>query len=199
MTTIQFKIPVLLDLCFVWPFLLLRLITFGHLYRKIPLGEGRFTIVDPLRFYELNKFHWTIDGRDDCIYAVRHVVFADRGSRTLRMHREIMKAAPGVMIDHRNINTLDNRIANLRPATRAQNMHNRRKVRRKTTSPFIGVHLEKDRNLFRVNISHRGKKLYIGRFANEIDAARAYDRAALKYHGEFARLNFPSEAKVPEK
>jgi hypothetical protein len=197
MTTIQIKIPVLLDLCFIWPVLLFRWLTFGHPYRKIPLGEGRFTIVDPLIFYYLNKFHWTGDGKGDCIYAVRHAVFP-HGSSVLRMHREIMKAASGVLIDHINLNSLDNRMANLRPATFEQNMHNRRKTRRITSSPFVGVYLEKGRNLFRVNLAYQGKKIYIGRFASEIDAARAYDRAALKYYGEFAFLNFPEEHQKPE-
>jgi hypothetical protein len=192
MTAIQIKIPVLLDLCLVWPVLLLRRLTFGHPYRKIPLGEGRFAIVDPLIFYSLNKFHWTGNGKGDCIYAVRHAVFP-HGTRILRMHREIMKAAPGVLVDHKNLNALDNRLANLRLATREQNMHNRRKTRRNASSRLVGVFLEKDRNVFRVNLTYEGKKIYIGRFHSEIDAARAHDRAALKYYGEFARLNFPRE------
>lgn len=197
MTAIQIKIPVLLDLCFVWPVLLFRRLTFGHPYRKIPLGEERFAIVDPLIFYCLNKFHWTCDGKGDLIYAVRREILAHRG-RVVRMHRLIMKAPEGVLVDHQNLNTLDNRLANLRLATREQNMHNRRKTRRDTTSRFIGVHLEKDKNVFRVNITNEGKKIYIGRFKNEIDAARAHDRAALKYHGQFARLNFPREDYVDD-
>jgi len=198
MTSIQIKIPIVLDLCFAWPVLLYRLARYGYPYRKIPLGEGRFAIVDPLIFYSLNKFHWTIEGREDCIYAVRNVVTNSRHSKTVRKHREIMKAEPGVLIDHRNVNPLDNRIANLRPATLAQNMHNRRKIRRKTSSRFIGPCLEKESNLFRVNLMHEGKRIYVGRFANEIDAARAYDRAALKHHGELARLNFPREDYIDE-
>jgi hypothetical protein len=162
----------------MWPLMVYRKHKYGWPFRRIPLGEGRFTIVDPLIFYKLNKFHWTIDGREDRIYAVRNVVSADHHSRSVRMHREIMKAAPGVIIDHKNNNTLDNRAANLRPATHAQNAHNRRKMRRKTSSRFIGPRLEKKTNLFRVEIMHLGKRIYIGRFANEIDAARAYDEAA---------------------
>lgn len=198
MTSIEIKIPIVLDLCFVWPVLLYRWARYGYPYRRIPLGEGRFAIVDPLIFYKLNKFHWTIDGRTDCLYAVRNVVTDAHHSKCLRMHREIMKAEPGVLIDHRNVNPLDNRIANLRPATFAQNTHNRKKVRRKTSSRFIGVSLNKKYNLFRVGIRHLGKNIYVGRFADEIDAARAYDRAAIKYHGEFARLNFPREDYINE-
>jgi hypothetical protein len=198
MTSIEIKIPIVVDLILVWPALLYRRVKFGYPYRRIPLGEGRFAIVDPLIFYELNKYHWTIDGRIDCIYAVRNIVTNAHYSKTVRMHREIMKAKPGVLIDHKNIEPLDNRVANLRPATITQNMHNRRKVRRKTSSRFIGPSLEKESNLFRVNIMHEGKRIYVGRFADEVEAARAYDRAAIKYHGEFARLNFPREDYINE-
>lgn len=190
MVGIEIKIPIWVDMIIVWPVLLYRRVRFGYPFRRIPLGEGRFAIVDPLIFYKLNKYHWTIEGRKDCIYAVRNVVTDAHHCKTLRMHREIMKAQPGVIIDHRNNNPLDNRVANLRPATFEQNMHNRRKVRRKTSSRYIGVCLEKKSNLFRVDITHEGKRMYIGRFADEIEAARVYDKAALKYHGEFARLNF---------
>jgi hypothetical protein len=198
MTSIEIRIPIFLDLCFVWPVLLYRRARYGYPYRRISLGEGRFAIVDPLIYYRLNKFHWTIEGRKDCIYAVRNVLTDSHHSKCVRMHREIMKAEPGVIIDHRNNNPLDNRTANLRPATPAQNTHNRRKVRRKTSSRFIGVHLEKKSNLFRVDLTHEGKRMYIGRFANELDAARAYDRAALKHHGVFAGINFPREDYINE-
>jgi hypothetical protein len=190
-TSITIAIPVWLDLLFVWPVLLFRLFTFGHPYRKIPLGEGKFAIVDPLLFYYLNKFHWTVDGKRDSIYAVRHVLSANGCSRMLRMHREILNVPPGVLVDHRNNNSLDNRIANLRPATCSQNNQNRRKLRRNASSQFVGVHIDRSCNRYRVQITHNGKKIYIGRFKDEIDAARAYDAAARKYHGEFARLNFP--------
>jgi hypothetical protein len=190
MTAIQIKVPNWLDLLCACPLLFYRLLRFGHLFRKIPLGEGKFTLVDPLIFYRLNLYHWTVDGKGDCIYAVRHVLFPDRSSRSLRMHREIINAPPGLLVDHKNNNTLDNRIANLRLATSSQNNQNRRKLRRDASSRFIGVSIDRSCNRYRVQIHYQGKRIYIGRFLNELDAARAYDEAARKYHGEFARLNF---------
>jgi len=109
------------------------------------------------------------------------------------MHREIMGSPKGLLVDHRNLNRLDNRRENLRTATHSQNMQNRVKIRVKTTSQFIGVHWDPVERKWRAQISHQKKHLYLGRFQNEIDAAKAYDRAAIKYHTEFARLNFPQE------
>ena len=106
------------------------------------------------------------------------------------MHRQIMDFPKGLVVDHRNCDSLDNRRDNLRVVTQAINMRNRRK-RKNTSSQFIGVSLRKSRNRFDVNIRHNGKKIYLGSYDNEIDAARAYDAAAKKYYGEFARLNFP--------
>ena len=191
MTSIQLKIPILLDLIFVWPVLLFRLLRYGYPYRKIPLGEGRWTIVDPQDYYRLNNYHWTIDGNGENIYATRNIMTASGKRTIMRMHREIMNAPAGILVDHKNNNGLDNRRANLRVATHAQNMHNRKKFRSNTTSQFIGVHLNKRDNNWKVQIRHQGKTIFLGRFDNEIDAAKAYDDAARKYHGEFARLNFP--------
>jgi hypothetical protein len=191
MTSIQLKIPILLDLLCVWPVLLFRLLKYGYPFRKIPLGEGRFTIVDPDKYYWLNSYHWFIDGNGKKIYVVRTILLANGKKKFMRMHREIMNSPVGLYVDHRNGNTFDNRKANLRLATHAQNSYNRGKTKSKTSSRFIGVHLDKKTNQWKVQINYLKKAVFLGRFDSEIEAARAYDHAAREYHKEFARLNFP--------
>jgi hypothetical protein len=187
------KIPVWLDFVFVWPVLLYRQWKYGYSFRKIFIGEGRFAIVEPTDYYRLNNFQWYANGEDNLIYALRTVISPHKKTKTVRMHREIMNAPDGVLVDHRNRNPLDNRRANLRLATHSQNMQNRGKKRCKTSSRFVGVCFDKESELWRASIRYQKKRIFLGRFDSEIEAARAYDAAAKKYFDEFARLNFPEE------
>jgi hypothetical protein len=94
-----------------------------------------------------------------------------------------------ILIDHINHNGLDNRKANLRLATPAQNSRNRRPVGR-GSSQYKGVSYRKTDGVFIADIRAGRKRIYLGCFKREIEAAKAYDTAAKKYHGEFASLNF---------
>jgi hypothetical protein len=183
------SIPNWLDRIFAWPVLLYRKRKFGQPYRKIRLTEGKFTLVDQNDFYRLNIFQWFAEGKGDRLYAMRPLLSRDKPSRMVRMHRDITNAPPGILVDHKNGNGLDNRRDNLRLATHTQNMQNRRKLKN-TSSKFIGVHFDKHSAQWRARITYKAKKLHLGRFDNEIAAAKAYDAVARKYHGEFARLNF---------
>lgn len=100
---------------------------------------------------------------------------------------------PTEEIDHRDCNPSNNRFANLRPATRKQNGSNRKR-NRNNTSGFKGVSWRNKERRWRAQIRLPGtiKTIELGLFQGKKDAALAYDRAAVFYHGEFARLNFPN-------
>jgi hypothetical protein len=103
-----------------------------------------------------------------------------------------MNEPEGFFVDHKNDNSLDNRAANLRPATRSQNRQNVPK-RKNTSSQFIGVSFSKEEKKYRARITFKGKRIHLGWFANEIGAGKAYDAAARKYYGPDAKVNFPAE------
>lgn len=98
-----------------------------------------------------------------------------------------MQAVRGQIVDHINGNGLDNRRENLRLATARENALNSRP--RKGRSKFKGVYLDTLRGNWYVQIRAKGRGRYVGSFWSELDAARAYNKAALEHYGEFARLN----------
>jgi len=189
MTTITIKIPNWLDLIFACPLLAYRLLCYGCAFRRIYLGEGEFAILDPQDYYRLANFKWFLKDK----YALRSFKLTPEKTQFVAMHREIMNCPEGFLIDHINNNSLDNRRANLRQATRAQNTYNRKKTRVKTSSQFIGASFNKRIGKWTAHISYKNKKIWLGSFKTELEAARAYDEAARKYHKDFARLNFPEE------
>jgi hypothetical protein len=202
MTTVRIKIPNLLDRVFTWPVTLYRRLKKGAAYRRIYLGENIWTLVSPSDYHKLSNYNWYIAGNGKNFYAFRNIKLAPGKSKMQGIHRMIMhdqlsiknsKFKTKLVVDHINNDPLDNRRSNLRLATHAQNARNRKIDKSKTSSRYVGVYFEKATGRWTSKIRIKGKRLWLGRFDKEIDAAKAYDAAAKKYHGEFAKLNFPKE------
>lgn len=106
-----------------------------------------------------------------------------------QMHRVITDAPKNKQVDHINGNTLDNRFCNLRICDQSENKRNRIGWYKKTSSKHKGVCWDKARGKWLAKIRLNHKQINLGRFKTEKEAAMVYNEAALKYHGEFARLN----------
>lgn len=157
----------------------------------IPLTLGEQTLIDDEDLALVSGYKWSLrrDPRGN-FYARAAVPGTGRqGKRTVLMHRVILGAKPGEQVDHRNGDGLDNRRSNLRLCAHRQNQFNQRKQRRWTSSQFKGVTLDKKRSQWAARIKANGSNIWLGRHDNELDAARAYNSAAMELFGEFANLN----------
>lgn len=161
--------------------------------KTIPLTQGKIAFVDDEDFERLAKWKWYAWSRRRAGRLVWYAARAGRKgeARTVWMHRELMDAVTGELIDHENGDGLDNRRrANLRRCTRAGNMHNMAK-RPGCSSKYKGVYWDSRECCWRSKIKLHDKGYGLGTFDEEEDAAIVYDVAAQLLFGEFARLNFP--------
>jgi hypothetical protein len=195
MASITIKVPNWLDIIFAWPMMVYRRRKYGYEFRRIYLGEGEWTILDKRDYYLFGNLKWSIGGRDGKFYAIRGVKIEPDEIMIMSMHREIMNAPRGILVDHRNGDNLDNRRTNLRLATPTENSCNRQK-KKGCSSQYKGVCFHRRRGKWASRIKIHGKSIFLGNFDREEDAARVYDEAAKQYHGAFARLNFPEETHV---
>lgn len=157
---------------------------------KIKLSKGYFAIVDDSDLKLVSKYKWHVYEQGNNKYAVT-TSRADSGKEsTIRMHRLILDAKKGTSVDHINHNGLDNRRINIRICTQSQNAMNARiKTFANKSSRYKGVTWHKKRQRFVSYIMLNYKRIYIGRYKNELDAAIAYNNKAIELFGEFAYIN----------
>ena len=153
--------------------------------KQIELTQGQYAIVDDEYFDEVNQYNWYSNNG----YAVRSVEIS-KGKRTKQqMHRIITNCPDGFEVDHINHDKLDNRKSNLRVCSTSENQQNQKIRTKAKTSSYKGVNFDKHAGKWRARIMLNNKREYLGYFTNEIDAAIAYNVAAIELFGEFALLN----------
>ena len=154
--------------------------------KEILLTRGHKAIVDDDKYDLLSQWKWyELNG-----YAVRGV-WKNKKTKLIRMHRLILNTPAGFDTDHVNGDRFDNRIENLRVATRSQNIMNTI-IRKDNTSGFKGVTWHKCKKKWVSHIGFKKEFIHLGYFTDKIEAAKAYDSKAKELHGEFASLNFPN-------
>ena len=164
---------------------LLGIFYFIKMAKEIQLTKGIVTIVDDADFEYLNQFKWYLLKSNSNYYAIRT---KRPENKLIQLHRIVIQAKQGEIVDHINGNKLDNRKCNLRICTKSQNCQNR-KISKLNKSGFNGVSWNIRNKKWVAQIACNNQKIHIGFFNEPIEAAKAFNAAALKYHGEFANLN----------
>jgi hypothetical protein len=159
--------------------------------KRIKLSNAnKYTIVDD-EDYERAKAHiWRMQKAKDRFYVSTAIKNPDGKWRYMAMHRFIMGLTKDdrTLVDHRDGNGFNNRKSNLRLATTIQNAMNK-KTPASNTSGYKGVWWDRDKERWKSEIKVDGKKICLGSFSDKRSAAKAYNSAARKYFGEFAKLN----------
>lgn len=149
-------------------------------YAYIELSQGKTAIIDSLDVCLVDGLNWSAMKGSGGIW------YAYSGLMKKRLHQVILKTNK---IDHIDGDGLNNRRSNLRPASPLENARNR-KVRIESITGYKGVNVRPG-EVYRSRITTGGRRLHLGDYKTPEAAALAYDEAALKYFGDFARLNFP--------
>lgn len=164
--------------------------------KEIQLTQGKVALVDDEDFDWVNQFNWCAQGTKGKRNRQRFYAARRKGSHLILLHRWLLNAEETQEVDHKNHNSLDCQKHNLRVATSQQNSFNTQKSKRtKMSSQYKGVCKVKPivnaLNPFMAYISVNRKRIHLGYFSSEVDAAKTYDLAAIRFFKEFACLNFP--------
>lgn len=155
--------------------------------KAIQLSQGKEAIVDD-KFYDalIGMGQWGFK-RNGASHSFPQ---PNGGYKQRYMQHVIMELAGcelnGLEVDHKDRDSLNNRLRNLRLATRKQNSYNQG-IQKNNTTGFKGVSRFRDK--YRASIRSDGKYLYLGLFDIALKAAKAYNKAAKRLHGQFAYLN----------
>ena len=160
----------------------------GDKMKRIPLTQGKYAIVDNENYEWLNQWKWCAHKNGNNYYAVRSSS-RKTGKKSIKMHRLILGLQPndGKITDHHNTNALDNRRLNLRICTSSDNARNQKPRKGKR---YKGIYFHKYIKKWVARIFYQQYRLWLGSFDSKIKAAKAYDKAAKKLYGEFAKTNF---------
>lgn len=157
--------------------------------KEIKLTQGKVALVDDADFDWLNQWKWYAFFSRGNWYAARG--HCENGIQRIRFMHNLILNCPKLKADHKDGNGLNNQRYNLRTATHLQNSWNSG-VQRNNRSGFIGVCWCNRTGAWLAQIGYLGHRKHLGYFSSPVRAALARDAAAIKYFGEFARLNFPN-------
>jgi|SRR5271157_5506456 len=156
--------------------------------KEILLKKNEIVFVDDEDYKQINQYKWYVIKNGNNFYALRDIYLNNKRT-TQYMHRFILDISKNVKIDHEDHNGLNNQKYNLRIATSQQNAFNSLKYKN-NTSGYKGVSWCKYHKKWRVLIQKNKKLVHIGYFNDIIEAAKTYDKKAIEFFGEFAKLNF---------